>query len=130
VHDGVAGADGRIEGDDIEAAIRHLGERVSLNGLGIVDVVRSQILGGKGNGALVDVNQRDAALGCELCGDDSDNTIAAAEVENGVRRRDLHVLNEQARARIDARAGEDAGLGGEAEFVTSQGDRESHAAAA
>ena len=115
MHEAEAGANGRVQRDEVEAPAVDGSEAVAVVDLGVRDGVETKVPAGEVDGATVDVYESDMAIGCEEGGDDADDAVATAEVEDAVGGFDVEVFDEKASAAVDALAGEDTGFRGELE---------------
>jgi hypothetical protein len=70
VDDGEAGADGWVEGDDVEGAAGEGREAIAVEDLGVLNAVGAEVGASKFDGALVDVYEGDLCCGREERGDD------------------------------------------------------------
>ncbi len=92
--------------------------------LGIPNVVRRHVRAGQGDGSLIDIGQDDVAALGEPRRDDSDRSIAAAQVQDRLTRSQLDRLEEQLGPSVEIGTGEHAGIRAEYEGMISYSNRD------
>jgi hypothetical protein len=119
-HGGQPGADRWVQGDEIEAPTGHGSKPVPLMYVRVLYVIEFQVPARKVDGPLVDIHECDPTIRREQAGYYAHDAVATSEIEDTVCGAYVQVLDQEARATVDALAREDAGFGYEPDVEAAQ----------